>query len=1260
MNSNVRIGVCGLRAWRAAALLVALAGIAACSSGSGSSEVGNNQPQPPIARAQVLNAGAQNTFREGSEVLLSGKASEDYDGPLLYWRWQQTAGPTVTLVERNKTNVSFTAPDVSASTALTFRLTVEDSHGDTDQETVNVTVVPAQDADRFLALDVRGPNELHSFKVIAALANASTGATPAPFTMSARAYLIYPPRTAPAADCSTFDLTTVAGTLPAQTGSGCLIALLKDLTPASIPGGGTGIASEWPANVAAVSLPTSPTVQQLEPMWWNPQFTLELPRLDVADFNQAFVNSGDRNRMLDLFNAHRARIVLSLSLTAPMNQQAAALLVTSNGAEPTDPLISRLNAGGGLPTTAFIDIQDIAERIDGREVALTGEVYYKTVDPNDTRTTLNAWLQQAGFTADGRGTLIANAEDGVGEFAHAVYLNNYDLGFGRDMYTRTDQYGNVFAFVGNYATLEGAIRKVDSIATVVMEYSPLANASDATPKFVKFFTYVEDRGGDSRRVTSMNFDGRGEISTPGNCVICHGGAKPPGLAGLEFDGAACSANSPADRYRAACYRWPATNGGGDDIADGNLNSTFLPWDLDSLLFADSDPAITQAPVPLDGETLGQELRREFGDFSRNGQLAQLKRLNQAAYRTYCNAAQTSPCRTDAARKLLEHWYQGVDQSGNLAGTFSDATAPAGWRNGEVVATPTQSDPFATATNPATAEQLYHRVYAQNCRMCHTNILDSTLLFDNYQKLLAQEAFVESAVFERGVMPAARLTADRFWVNFNGGSSAAEALADELGVQPVAGQLGPAPRAVITGAPTSVRRNGTVRLSAHDSSFPQSYQWNVSFAAPAELAGNPAVANYQPTLVGATTADLALAAAMPGTYTTNLTINGAGGPTATPAQFVVQNFSPLACVDGDVTTPGGPNRVISFLQNDRFAVTGSGATCATAGLADVASSPDLPLTYSFVGATFNQSNQYVTPNGGRFTLTANAACTAASGAVPVQPVTGCADDTLTYQPPPGGTDSVVDTLSYVITDADGQSSAAAIVTVNVTANLAVTVDAVGTVVSDYDTPQLRFTISGGALANPGSSRYTVTVTTAPTRGTLIRGLQVLGLNSSFGTDQSVVTVTYVPNQYTTGAENVVFRITDSANTIRTAAFPFGVLPQAPFSALPSPAPGQLGAVMSQWTNCRTSGCHGTTGSTAQMYFDLRTTRTAAQVYSALLNGTSENGFGSIKVVPNDPDGSLIMTYPVNSGTGHTGLQALPLNSGPYNVIRRWILEGAQLN
>ncbi|HZL93701.1 MAG TPA: hypothetical protein VFB99_08655, partial [Vicinamibacterales bacterium] len=572
-----------------------------CSSGSGGSDVGAHTGEPPTARVQVLNGGPTGMFREGAEVLLTGKASEDGDGPLLAWSWRQTAGPAVRLIETNSATVSFTAPHVQLATELTFELTVGDSTGNTGSASAAVTVLPARDSDKFLSLDVARGVPFDTFEIVAALASgAATGAAARPFTLSAEAYLAYPPRVRTDADCR-IDPADFASSIPESTRGGCLVAWLADLTPQLLAGGGTGLAGEWPAGIEAPDEPEALRVSR----WWNRRFSLPVPRLDMREFNQRFVDSDERERLLDPVLAHRAEIVLTLRLIAPANQHDAVLILPgfidapiplpSQGlaTHPVNTTASIENAGVGLPTTAVLPLDAVLASIDGREAALTAAVYYRTVDPSGTRASLNAWLRQAGFTA-ADGTLLPEAVAGTSEFAHAVYLNNFDLGFGRQMYSRTDELGNVFSFVKNYGTLEGAIRQIDSFATVVTEYSPLGNHADPTPKFVKFFTYVEDGSGDAPRVASFDFDGRGERFTPGNCVVCHGGARPPGFSELVFDGAC------GDRSAAACYAWPTQNRDGVPIAGGDLGGTFLPWDVGSLLFADTDPAITAAPVEFDG------------------------------------------------------------------------------------------------------------------------------------------------------------------------------------------------------------------------------------------------------------------------------------------------------------------------------------------------------------------------------------------------------------------------------------------------------------------------------------------------------------------------------------------------------------------------------------------------------------------------------------------------------------------------------------
>jgi chitinase len=87
----------------------------------------------------TANAGADRSVAEGAAASLSGSGA-DTDGTIASYLWAQTAGPAVTLNGANTANASFTAPQVTANTALTFRLTVTDNQGGTGSDDVTITV----------------------------------------------------------------------------------------------------------------------------------------------------------------------------------------------------------------------------------------------------------------------------------------------------------------------------------------------------------------------------------------------------------------------------------------------------------------------------------------------------------------------------------------------------------------------------------------------------------------------------------------------------------------------------------------------------------------------------------------------------------------------------------------------------------------------------------------------------------------------------------------------------------------------------------------------------------------------------------------------------------------------------------------------------------------------------------------------------------------------------------------------------------------
>jgi hypothetical protein len=90
---------------------------------------------PPTARA-----GSNRTVAPGTDVELDAGNSTDPDGDALTYRWNQTAGPPVTLRGNDTATPTFTAPTVEGSATLSFAVTVDDGNA-TATDDVTVTVV---------------------------------------------------------------------------------------------------------------------------------------------------------------------------------------------------------------------------------------------------------------------------------------------------------------------------------------------------------------------------------------------------------------------------------------------------------------------------------------------------------------------------------------------------------------------------------------------------------------------------------------------------------------------------------------------------------------------------------------------------------------------------------------------------------------------------------------------------------------------------------------------------------------------------------------------------------------------------------------------------------------------------------------------------------------------------------------------------------------------------------------------------------------
>ena len=85
----------------------------------------------------TADAGENQTVSGGDTVQLDGASSF---GPIDSYLWEQATGTNVFLSNSNSANASFIAPTPSATTTLSFRLTVTDADGNTNADIVQVII----------------------------------------------------------------------------------------------------------------------------------------------------------------------------------------------------------------------------------------------------------------------------------------------------------------------------------------------------------------------------------------------------------------------------------------------------------------------------------------------------------------------------------------------------------------------------------------------------------------------------------------------------------------------------------------------------------------------------------------------------------------------------------------------------------------------------------------------------------------------------------------------------------------------------------------------------------------------------------------------------------------------------------------------------------------------------------------------------------------------------------------------------------------
>jgi hypothetical protein len=154
------------------------------------------------------------------------------------------------------------------------------------------------------------------------------------------------------------------------------------------------------------------------------------------------------------------------------------------------------------------------------------QAYYRAVDPDNIRTTLEDWK-------------AANDFDSCDEQVHVIFRDAKDLGYGRNMQGCKHDDGRVAVFVNNYVVRVqpgdpsnyGPINVEAAIAedphhlqgTNAIEFTPIDPTDPDSDKVAKFFTFTPE----GQLNLTADLDGRGAKPMPQPCLLCHGSTLPP-------------------------------------------------------------------------------------------------------------------------------------------------------------------------------------------------------------------------------------------------------------------------------------------------------------------------------------------------------------------------------------------------------------------------------------------------------------------------------------------------------------------------------------------------------------------------------------------------------------------------------------------------------------------------------------------------------------------------------------------------------------
>jgi hypothetical protein len=352
--------------------------------------------------------------------------------------------------------------------------------------------------------------------------------------------------------------------------------------------------------------------------------------------------------------------------------------------------------------------------------------YYKAIgalNPNGTPAqtgTFKGWKTAFGFSADP--TQPASGE------VRAVYYNNADLRFGRDMHCRSNSTlasQTVACYVSNYgdathtfgADPQTAIGNASSntgrIATVAMVYeffrlNPIRlGPQDYRVQFYVFDNVLNNDHNDGSLQTNAVLDSEPQKkAVPGICLTCHGG---------DYDPAAHKARK----------------------------SNFLAFDAPTFIFSTSASHLLES-----------------------SQREAIRRLNQMV--------ETATYARPTISQLIDGWYQWCGGVGT-SGCYIDDVGHPYYPNQPC---PAGADLHNTSCGwpqttwgGALAQSVYQRVPRLYCRTCHV-AQANFLNIDSFTDWQNQAGTIQSLVLGSHFMPFAEVPYNAFWLDFQAQSALA--------------------------------------------------------------------------------------------------------------------------------------------------------------------------------------------------------------------------------------------------------------------------------------------------------------------------------------------------------------------------------------------------------------------------------------------------------------------------------------------------------